>query len=711
MRTSVVATLALALAARAVAAQEIPVDRETQVRSVAFRVSGGPPAYGLAERLATQGQGARGRLPRLVRALPFLGRVPDRPFNPYEAQRDKERIRRHYAQLGYPYTAVEYDVRREPRRNVVDVTFRIESGPPLVVSSVGVAWDSAGPYPREGAQAMLGYPPPTLAVERGEPLDQVALAATVASITGWYGERGYANASVRSDVTVDSAANRAAVLFRTTAGPRVRIGVIGIEGTRSLSREAVRDLLTVRSGDWYSTTRVQSAGQRLTLLDAVSRATLERMSGQEGDSVVDLLVRIRELPPRRLVGQVGYTTDGGVTGVVTWTHGNLFGGAQTLTADVTGQSGVLALGENADKFVRTTLTARMPIRGRADLTLSVGPHHEFRNDHRDRSMEVGASTTLLYQRGPLSSLALRHQLSSRRIYEYRFGDISGGLDVLSLIRLGADGVLDSLGTRIGTHTLGFSGTLGRLDVPADPSSGLVIEPTLTMTVPGSLTSADYVAAAVRASGYRPINRWLTVATRFGAGKLLPYGKSIPATPDDGVRAFLRLRDVLFTAGGSADVRGWPSRLLGPKLPQFKLTAGPDSSLQLTADRYSPLGGLNLAHGTLEVRTPIPFPGDALTAHGFVDAGRVWTRDARYTGGADDPYDVAKLFWSTGFGLNYLTPIGAVRAEVGYKLNPSILDLADPGDVARAIGEGRPIDSVRGRNSHRYRLHIGIGRRL
>ena len=710
MRIRLAATLSLLLSTGA-AAQELPVNRNTQVRSVSFRVRGGPVADGLAVQLATQGQGARGRLPRPVQALPFVGRPPNRPFNPFEVQRDKERIRRRYAQIGYPRAVVTYDVRRDRRTNVVDVTFRIETGAPLVVSSVAVAWDSLGPSPRGPGHGVLDPRGPTLAVKRGAPLNQGAVAATVAAIAEWYANRGYAFASVRPDVAVDSGRNRAAVAFRSTAGPRARIGSISVEGNRAVSGGAIRDLLVIRPGDWYSVSRAQSASRRLTLLDAVSRATLERVPGQTGDTVVDLLVRIRELPPRRLVGQAGYTTDGGVTGVVTWSHGNLFGGAQTLTADVTGQSGLLALGANADKFVRTSVTARVPIRGRADLTLSAGPYHEFRNDHRDRSIEVGAATTLLYQIGPLSSIALRHQLANRRIYEYRFGDISGGLDALELLRLDADGVLDSLGARIGTHTLSLSATLGNLDVPADPSNGLVVEPTLTVTVPGGLTSADYVTAAVRASGYRPVNQWLTAAVRVGAGKVLPYGKSVPATPDDGVRQLLRLRDVLFTAGGTADVRGWPTRLLGPKLPQFIVPANPDSVIQLTADRYSPLGGLNLAHGTFELRAPVPKLANSLTAHSFVDAGRVWTFDRRFGANGEDRYGVAKLFWSTGVGVNYLTPIGAVRAEVGYKLNPSILDLADPGDVARAISAGEPLESARRRNSHRYRFHIGIGRRL
>ncbi len=55
-------------------------------------------------------------------------------------------------------------------------------------------------------------------------------------------------------------------------------------------------------------------------------------------------------------------------------------------------------------------------------------------------------------------------------------------------------------------------------------------------------------------------------------------------------SLLRLRDVTFTAGGTRDVRGWGTLLVGPKLPQVRLEQQGDSTVAV-ADRYTPIGGL------------------------------------------------------------------------------------------------------------------------
>lgn len=716
MRTDALAVLcltALVLAAGAgsAAAQEIRVDRDTQVRSVRFEIEGAPGPEDLAEQIATKGRGGMTGLRHALRWVPFVPGVPDRPFDPIELQRDKERLRRHFARRGYPEAVVAYDVVRDADENLVDVTFRIESGAPLIVSRVDVEWDPSGPSPYDAALRVLSdITAPVIAIHEGVPLDESTIPPSVASIRRWLEDRGYAFATVDPDVVVDSVLRTADVTFRTHAGPRTRIGEIAIEGNTTVPTRAIRELLEIRSGDWYSPTRLESAGQRIATLDVISRATFRAQPAAAGDTVIDLVLQVGELPPRRILGEAGYTTDGGIAGHATWTHSSIFGGAQALTADVAGQSGLFAINDNPDKFVRTGLSLRLPVRGRANLTLNFGPYVEYRNDYRDRSIEVGLESTLLYQFAPLSSIALRHEIASRRIREYRFGDFGSGIDLLELIRLGSEGVLDSLGTRIGTHTVSLSAVVGTLDVPTDPVRGFVVEPTIAVTVPGDFTSTEYVTAAFRTSGYVPITRSVTLATRFGGGKLWPFGKSVPETQDEGLTQILRLRDALFTAGGASDVRGWSGRLLGPKLPQFILPVEGDSLGPITADRYVPLGGLNLIHGTVELRFPMPGAGPRWGAYTFLDAGRVWTHDERFTDPAD-PVGVEKLFWAAGVGIDYGTPIGSLRLSLATKLNPSVIDLAEPGETAAAILDGTPLDQLPQHQRRRFQLHIGFGRRL
>ncbi len=62
-------------------------------------------------------------------------------------------------------------------------------------------------------------------------------------------------------------------------------------------------------------------------------------------------------------------------------------------------------------------------------------------------------------------------------------------------------------------------------------------------------------------------------------------------------------------------------------------------------------------------------------------------------------------FSTGTGISYLTPVGAVRLSLAYKLNPSTLDVRDAGDVLNALLQDRPIESVEPDWSRRLHLHL------
>jgi hypothetical protein len=60
------------------------------------------------------------------------------------------------------------------------------------------------------------------------------------------------------------------------------------------------------------------------------------------------------------------------------------------------------------------------------------------------------------------------------------------------------------------------------------------------------------------------------------------------------------------------------------------------------------------------------------------------------------------------GIGYETVVGAVQVALGYKLNPSALDVRDPDDVLQALREGRPLDSEPTNSWRRFQLHFAIG---
>jgi outer membrane protein assembly factor BamA len=208
------------------------------------------------------------------------------------------------------------------------------------------------------------------------------------------------------------------------------------------------------------------------------------------------------------------------------------------------------------------------------------------------------------------------------------------------------------------------------------------------------------------SRFQPLGRNVVLAARLSAGRLFPFGKSVPPAGSDPTFSFIRLRDESMTAGGTNDVRGWGDRMLGPKIPDVEANVqGTDTVF--TADDYVPIGALARFSGSLEIRFPAPGMTPAWRTYLFLDAGRVWTPDERFSTIALLP-GKTDVRWAVGAGISYQTPVGGLGLSLGYKLNPSALDVRDAGDVLDASLAGEPIESVESNALRRLHLHISFG---
>jgi len=56
---------------------------------------------------------------------------------------------------------------------------------------------------------------------------------------------------------------------------------------------------------------------------------------------------------------------------------------------------------------------------------------------------------------------------------------------------------------------------------------------------------------------------------------------------------------------------------------------------------------------------------------------------------------------------YRLPIGTIRLDLGYKLNPSFQDLREASDIVSALQEGTPVSEVPADNLRRFHVHFSI----
>jgi outer membrane protein insertion porin family len=381
-------------------------------------------------------------------------------------------------------------------------------------------------------------------------------------------------------------------------------------------------------------------------------------------------------------------------------HRNFTGDARTFSVSALAQTGLWATEKVPEILYRGAVTLTQPYVFHRRLSLVFGPFLEFRNDYRDRSIAVGVSTNLIYQIDPLRSLALRYSISDRKIEEVRFGEYtSGTIDFLTLLSNVAKG------NRVLKNSMAAQISYGSLDDISIPREGYLLRPNAELTFVPSLNSVEFFRFDLPLYLFYPLNDNLGFASRLSVGSVLPFGKGLPGEDESTVEKFLQLRDVLFTAGGPEDVRGWSSRLLGPKFPDIRVASlSPDTTYAV--EGYIPLGGLSRMTFSLEFRMPFPGLGRAGGIAVYLDGARVWNAKPEFKS-IEAWEDEDKFFYGTGLGLLYRLPFGTMRLDLGYKLNPSYQDLREASDVVNALTEGTPLSEVPVHNAKRYHVHFSI----
>jgi outer membrane protein assembly factor BamA len=712
------AVAVVCLAVGVLRAQDAPsrVGPNTQVRSIAFEFEGDHVLReaDLTPHLALTGQGALVGLRKLLGILPLIPPVGPHPFTPVELERDVVRLRNFYRRSGFLHAIARYEVRYDAKADVVRIVYRIREGPQLRVRSLafrdgadsGRVRDSAVAVPPELRTAWDRYTRRTTRRVRyiGE-VDQRRLAD---STRRWFRDRGYPFAAIDIAAAVDTTASEADVMVLVRAGDRARIAAFQVQGNKTVPAKDLTRQLPIGRGDWYSARGLEQGRLQLTQLDIVRLAIFDTPESPVTDSGVVVKLRVTENLPHLIDGDAGFASNGGLTAQTEWTHRSFLGGVRTLTIAGLAQSGVLALEQPPQRLFRLGARIFQPYVGSRRLSAGGGPFVEYRDDYRDRSWAFGLEGSLVYATSPLRSLALGYSLARRRIMEYGFGADLGPIAYLPLLGLSRPGAVDTLGKSVRQSTVTLQGSYGWFDEFTYPRKGYVVRPRIVATVPGgAFNTSEYLSLDLGASGFISLARHTGFALRASAGRIFPYGKSVAATSNQSpIVSLLRLSDAVFTAGGTRDVRGWGTQLVGPKVPdvQTKTTDGVTTTF---ADRYAPIGGLARVTGSVELRMPLPGFSDAWQSSVFADGGRIWNPDRRFAIGSD-VLEQSDFYTAVGVGVSYVTVVGAVQFSVGYKLNPSPLDIRSASDVFGALSTGQPLDAVPTDSRQRLHLHFALG---
>ena len=552
----------------------------------------------------------------------------------------------------------------------------------------------------EGLQYFVG----NLVVEGITQLDQTAIRARLSSIAGQpfsefavavdrdtildeYFRNGFPNATFEWSSKPSPESHRFDLRYVVNEGRRLGIREAVANGFRVTRPRLIYRTLKLNPGDPLSPTEIADAQRRLYDLGIFQKvdAAIQNPDGETADKYV--VYQVEEAHRYSMavgvgaeLGRIGgcqtcLDTPGGTTGFsprisFNITRNNMWGVAHSLSL----RTRLSTLDKQA------LLTYQWPrFADNNKLSLAITGIYL---DSRDVN-------TYSYKRAEASvQLSERISKDITIAYQYTFRRVVVDESTLKISPLLIP--LLSQPVRLGL----FSAALvqDRRDDPLDSHRG--IYNTLDMGVAAKAFGSErsFLRFLARNSTYHPIGPRLVLARSTVFGDLYPFNYT--GDPEQAIPLPER-----FYGGGSTTNRGFPDYQAGPR----DLATG------------FPVGGNALLFNQTELRFPLL--GESVRGVLFHDFGNVFTslNDLSFRVTQHGLTDFDYMVHAVGFGVRYRTPVGPLRVDLAYSINPpsffgfkgSQQDLINAGVNPCEVTPGVPSKCVEQNVSH-FQFFFSIG---
>jgi outer membrane protein insertion porin family/translocation and assembly module TamA len=525
---------------------------------------------------------------------------------------DLKRIQAFYADRGYPDAKVTgFDVKLNDKQTEVDLTVTIDEGDPITVESIDFTGFDA--IPADHLEEMKKKVP----LKVGEPRDRQLVVSTHEMAVNELRDHGYPYAKVSTNEDSSRDPKKSALKFTAEPGIVAHFGPVEVVGNKSVGESIIRRQLTFQPGDLYRRSIVQDAQRRLYGLELFQFANIETVNPEQQPEDVPVRVTVAEGNHQRVNFGVGYGTEEHARVDSEYHHVNFFGGARS--------AGVHARWSSLDRGVRVDFnqpyffTPHFSLGGEGVQWYTFTPAY--------KSVVTGAKMSVTHRQTVRTSWAVsitsEHTVSSidpEVAADPSFRDelIALGLDPTTLEQ---NGNLNALGLDFQHSTA---------DNVLNASRGYQIA--LHGESAGRLAPGDFnfYGASLDGRHYLPFGDRVVFASRLQMGNIRPVAQD-PKNVPFSKKYFL---------GGASSIRGWGRYEVSP------LLAG------------QPIGGNSMLAMSGELRAILVGKlGGVL----FLDTGNVWTDSLAF--------DLSDLRYAVGAGVRYQTPVGPIRFDVGYQLNP------------------------------------------
>ncbi|MGM0415406.1 MAG: outer membrane protein assembly factor BamA [Thermodesulfobacteriota bacterium] len=536
-------------------------------------------------------------------------------YNEGMLQNDLMIIKDQYFNVGH----VRVDVKQphivlSDDRTEMDIFIEIDEGSQYSVGSVDIKGDLL--LEKEEMLDQLDFTP-------GEVFSREKMRENMDRLDSLYANRGYAYVNVVPQTLIDDETKEVNLIFKVEQGIQVEIGRINISGNTKTRDKVIRREMTLVEGDLFSSGRLESSKKRVNNLGFFSEVNVDSIPREDDESVMDVDVDVKEQPTGNFSVGFGYSSTDGFIGQGSVSQDNFLGKA--LQLNLAGSFG----GDYTNYRIGLLNPYFM------DKNLALG-FDAYRTDREWDEYSVESTGGNLKLGLPLSyetRLFFVYKLEQQDIY-----DVSP-FSSWTIREQEGESTISSLYASISKNTTDFR---------PDPSRGYMSE--FSVEFAGIGGTEKYVKTILDHRHFFPIKWGIVFSPHAQIGYVTGYGdEDVPL-------------DERFFLGGINTIRGFETREVGPKQLRRQYVGNDDDGEPIfvpAENDYDFIGGEKVAYANLELIFPL-LKEAQLKGLVFFDIGNTWDEDEEY---------FSDMRYSAGVGIRWQSPLGPLRLEWGYNLDP------------------------------------------
>lgn len=546
-------------------------------------------------------------------------------FKQEEFKRDLQRVSAWYSENGYPDAHVtDSQIQLSEDRSAMYITLQVEEGNYNTIGNVDISGETLDFD--EDIEKLIS-------IKTGQGFKLSQLFDDVKKIQDYFGDKGYAYAQVEPRRRPGTEPNSIDISFDIFPGKPVTIGKILISGNMKTEDKVIRREILVQEGEPYHGTRIKNSEAMIQRTGYFEKVTVTTQEAKSQDTI-DVLVEVTERSTGQFQIGAGFSSSESFIGTLQISYDNFLGRGHFLSAQAT----ISKLRQlfNVQFFDPYFLDSKW--RFRFSVFNYEYVYTDFTRDSYGGSLGFGYPFTRDLV------LDLTYTLENVDVSTGSFGSKQRSLgDIL-------DGGL--------TSAINATLTWDKRNNRLMPTKGFMLQGSVDVADQYIGSQNEYIRFLGRARAYFTLFWDIVLKFNLEMGYIANWN-----APDKEVPIFER-----FFVGGPNSVRGFSRSSLGPSRSYTTNLTDPTSTIT-----NFEIGGNKEIVFNAELEIPI-LKSMNISGVLFFDMGNAYNEDQdlslKIDWFADSDEELDSVMRSAlGFGFRWLSPMGLLRFEWGFPLNP------------------------------------------